>query len=183
MLFVTAINIGYSYFMRKMATVFLILPVLSACASTSYHPISIADMSERYSQAAKTTGTTQDIDITAIADARQRDLRNAQARVWLAEARLDRLGIDPDATQVETLDEMREFFAAREDLRRLRAHYGATDSGFEPRGWHPLVFFDWRNGLSEVGTIHQRIQGVRPAPSANSGPIAGEAMPLSAIRR
>lgn len=99
-----------------------------------------------------------------MAEARLRDLRNAEARLRLAGARID---------FSKTVDEgdLREFLAAREDLRRLRATYGSTDSGYRAR-FHP---FHWGTWGRRTGDYSMNMQD-----GTNTGLNPGAAMPLSA---
>ena len=157
---------------------------LPACTSMADQPITLAEISERYNVAAKAMETAPQATMLSARDAAQlRDIRNAEARVWLARSRLDRLGIDPHASRVETFAEVQEFFTAREALRRARAQYGPTETGFDPRGWHPLVLADWGYVLSGPSKIHRVHYRAGSDGLSIKDLNTCTAMPLSGIRR
>ncbi len=65
------------------------------------------------------------------AEARLRDLTVAEARLKKARTQID---LDEDAGEAE----LREYYAAREHLMRLRSEYGPTETEYDDLGWHPV---------------------------------------------
>lgn len=112
----------------------------------------------------------------ATQQAQLRDIRNAQARVDLARARLDLATVRNKGAED---GDVREFLTARQDLRRLRGSvYGPTDTGYNEIILYPFGHYDrhWpRRGPRYFdGTVRA---------SDSFTPEAGTATPLSALKR
>ncbi len=85
------------------------------------------------------------------AEARLRELTNAEARLKKIRTQID---LDEEAGEAE----LREYWAAREHLSRLRSEYGPTETGYDDLGWHPLESIP-RGGVSGGATVPTGING------------------------
>jgi hypothetical protein len=109
------------------------------------------------------------------------DIRNAQARLDLARARLDyatvrRRGADDG--------DVREFLQARQDLRRLRNVYGPTDTGYRDQFSNPFFPYGgrWLRSTSDRLSYKPLSDGSGLSPAIETL-SPGAAMPLSSLRR
>lgn len=103
------------------------------------------------------------------------DIREAEARVDLARARLDFATV---RHQGANNGDVREFLDARRSLRQIRNVYGPTDTGRPSWGYRPYYGYGtgWphrRRGYATdypIGTFGKRVSSI---------PTPGQAMPLS----
>lgn len=152
--------------------------LMSACASipTSDKPLPI----DRLSDLAATPGATPGMIAAdqasytyAAQQAQLRDIRNAEARVTLARARLDLATVRNKGADD---GDVREFLNARQSLRRLRNVYGPTDTGYRDQFYGPI--FPHGRHWPRRGKRHS----TEPVGIAGSaGPNIGGAKPLSAL--
>jgi hypothetical protein len=156
------------------------LILLPACAS-------VADPDPvRASDFAPVTGAEPALQAAAQADSRLaleagqlRDIRNLEARLDLARARLDY-----SALRRGSADEgdVREFLDARRALRDARNVFGPTDTGYRDVFSVPL----WGWGHDRAGrwpdSRPRRLDGSGAAAS-DVVPNGGGAMPLSSLKR
>lgn len=154
--------------------------LMSACASI---PMSEASLpNERVSDLAATPGATpgmiaadQASHTYAAEQAQLRDIRNAEARVSLARARLDLATVRNKGADD---GDVREFLNARQSLRRLRTVYGPTDTGYRDQFYVPV--FPYGRHWPRRGKRHS----TEPVGIAGSaGPNIGNAKPLSGLIR
>ena len=113
--------------------------------------------------------------IYASQQAQLNDIREAEARVDLARARLDFATVRNKGADN---GDVREFLDARSSLRQLRNVYGPTDTGQPSWGYRP--YFDYGTGWPRrrrgdavdypIGTSGQPI---------SARPMPGQGMPLS----
>jgi len=150
--------------------------LLSACASTA------ADDRATPRELAAVPGATTGMIATADAtqsyqmqQAQLRDIRNAQARVDLARARLDFQTVRNKGADD---GDVREFLDAKNSLRRIRNVYGPTETGYEEQFYRPYGPFGrhWPR--------HDRWGYDGPDTSVDSTSVTnGGGMPLSSLTR
>lgn len=150
--------------------------MLSACASLPDTQAPIAN------ELAAVDGATVGMQAAAQANhlyksqqAQLNDIREAEARVDLARARLDFATV---RHQGANNGDVREFLEARRSLRLVRNVYGPTDTGRPSWGYRPYYGYGtgWprtRRGYGTdypIGTSGKRVRTI---------PTPGQAMPLS----
>ncbi|MGJ8561316.1 MAG: hypothetical protein ACSHX3_13855 [Litorimonas sp.] len=119
--------------------------------------------------------TAQATQTYQMQQAQLRDVRNAEARVNLARARLDFSTVRNKGVGD---GDVREFLDARQSLRRLRNVYGPKDTGYEETFYRPFGPFGrhWPR--------HDRWGYDGPDKIADSPNLTiGGALPLSSLRR
>lgn len=107
--------------------------------------------------------------------AQLRDIRNAEARVDLARARLDFSRVRSKGAED---GDVREFLDARQSLSRLRNVYGPTDTGYEGNIYRPFGPFG-RHWPRHDRRGYEGLTGIAGSP----GQAIGGGLPLSSLKR
>jgi hypothetical protein len=150
--------------------------MVSACVST--HSPNRVIPSELAAVPGATPAMVETADATQtyqMQQAQLRDIRNAEARVDLARARLDFSTVRNKGTDD---GDVREFLDARQSLRRLRNVYGPTDTGYEERFYRPFGPFG-RHWPRQDRWGYEGPEKIADTPS----PIIGGGLPLSSLTR
>ena len=153
-------------------TALTVAAVLSACASVSPHQTR-SDLAALEGATPGMKAAVEASDEANLHAAQLADIRNAEARLDLARARLD---YDSVRNRAADDGDVREFLDARRALRDARNVYGPTDTGRQEFSLWPFISYGqhWprrdRNWLSE--------------PDGEAEPLnPGAALPLSSLSR
>lgn len=147
--------------------------MVSACVSTA--PSNGALSGELAAVPGATSGmvaAAQSTQTYQMQQAQLRSIRNAEARVDLARARLDFSRVRSKGAED---GDVREFLDARQSLSRLRNVYGPTDTGYEGIAYRPFG----RHWPRHDRRSYEGTTGIAGSPEQ----AIGAALPLSSLKR
>lgn len=157
--------------------------IMTACASAptkkTAHLESLADMEGATPDMIAADQATQTY---AMQQAQLREIRNAEARVDLARARLDWASVRHRGTED---GDVRDYLDARQSLRQLRSTFGPTDTGYRGELYHALSPFGliWLHHDRRERRRRSDPSGISGGTTVVSTPRIGAAEPLSGLPR